>query len=906
MKRWIRALLLVTICLPYGAFAGQDLTGARWLPGHLIVNFRSEVGTVYDKDGKGEIVSLGIPSVDALLARYHVTAVRRLVGDKILAKLKVVPDFYRLMLLECPEDADIPQMMADFERNPFVEYAEPDLVRPLSSRTPNDPLWNSQWDKRLMGLPAVWDFTTGSREVIVIAIDGGTYWPHEDFFANLWVNPGEDMDHDGVPYLYNDYPGDPDDINGLDDDDDDLVDDLIGWDFIQNQSGCAPGEDCDSQQDNDPYSINDHGTHVLGLMGAVGNNGIGVTGGAWNIRIMASRAGFEDTEGVGRVAQSASIPCMEWAVAHGASIINMSYGSAGFSQSENLAIQSCWANGAVLCGAAGNEHLSSLHYPAGYTNVVAVGSVDQTDEVSDFSNYGVWVDCFAPGNMVMSTVIPGYTEYPGTSMASPNAAGVFAVLWSLFPTLTNQELVDLVLNHCADITAQNPTYAPADLGHGRIDARLAAGSVLPHLTLESYGVYGDNDGDSRLESGETGNLTIMLHNEAGWHAAENLQVTIVTQDPNLTLVNNSFPMPTIPPGTSMDNTNHPVQITASAVTGSYWAPLTAQIRGPNLLALDLPIALRINRPETILISDDGVYLYHSFYMSALLSNNAGYDYDLWTVTSDGEPVLPDISEYRIVVWVCGDESSNTLTAANQSTLAQYLDGGGELLLVGQYIDEDISSSAFYANYLHCQSGGAAGSRNLSGVTGDPISDGTSLLLAGGGCGGNGLFSPSQIVPVNGGVGFYNYSVGGAGAVRYDNGTYNTAYFAFALEAACGLQNTTHHSVVVQRVLEWFGATYNDVEPSVSRAMPEGFALKQNYPNPFNPTTNITFEVPRTMQATLRIFDLLGRQVAMLVNGPVAAGSHTVTFDGSGLSSGVYLAQFVAGDFSATQRLVLLK
>jgi hypothetical protein len=293
-------------------------------------------------------------------------------------------------------------------------------------------------------------------------------------------------------------------------------------------------------------------------------------------------------------------------------------------------------------------------------------------------------------------------------------------------------------------------------------------------------------------------------------------------------------------------------------------------------------------------------------MSALLANNAGYDYDVWTVTSDGEPVLADVAEYHIVVWVCGDESANTLTAANQAMLAQYLDNGGKLLLAGQYIDEDISASAFYANYLHCQSGGAAGNRNLSGVAGDPISDGTSLMLVGPSCGGNGLFSPSQIVPVNGGVGFYNFSTGGAGAVRYQNDTYRIAYFAFALEAACGLQNTTHHSVVIDRVMQWFGATYNDVEPPVGRAVPEGFALKQSYPNPFNPVTNITFEVPRSMRATLRVYDLLGRQAAVLVNGQVPAGSHTVTFDGSNLASGVYLAQLVAGDFSATQRLVLLK
>jgi subtilisin family serine protease len=908
MKRWIWVLPVVMMCIPWAAFAGQtpSLSDEQWAAGHLIVNFRSEVGTLYDTDSKGEVVSLGIPSVDELLTRYRVTAVRRLVGDKMLNKLKVVPDFYRLVLLECPPETDLAQMITDFKDNPLVEYAEPDLLRPLCERVPNDPLWTSQWDKRLMRLPMVWEYTTGSRDIIVCAIDGGTYWPHEDFFANLWVNPGEDVNHNGLPYLYDDYPGDPDDINGIDDDDDGLVDDLIAWDFIANEPGCAPGEDCDSHQDNDPYSINDHGTHVLGLMGAVGNNGIGVAGAAWNVRIMACRAGFENTRHEGKISGSAAIPCMLWAVAHGASVLNMSYGSPGFSQSENNALQSCWANGAVLCAAAGNETTMVVTYPAGYANVVAVGSVDENDVVSVFSNYGVWVDCFAPGENVMSTVIPGYTEYQGTSMASPNAAGVFAVIWSLFPNLTNQELVDLVLNHCVSITAQNPTFDPSYLGHGRIDAQSVVASVLPHLSLEGTGVYGDNDGDSRLESGENGNLIIVLHNDEGWSPGHNLQITVVTQDPNLTLANNSFAMPTIAPGTSLDNTNNPVQVTVGSVSGSYWAQLTVQVRGPNSFALDIPFTLRINRPQTILIADDGVYTYHSFYMSSLLSNDAGYDYDLWTVSSDGEPVLADITEYPIVMWVCGDEASNTLTPADQAVLEQYLNGGGKLMLVGQNIDEDISASTFYSDYLHCQSGGAAGYRNLNGVSGDPISDGTSLLLMGGGCGGNGLLSPSQIVPINGGVGFYDYSTGGTGAVRFENGTYRTAYFAFALEAACGMLNTTHHSVVVQRVMQWFGATYNDVQPPVSRAMPVGFALQQNYPNPFNPTTRIVFNLPRSMRATLRVFDTLGRQVAVLVNGQMPAGAHTVTFDGSQLASGIYLAQLVAGDFTATQRMVLLK
>lgn len=907
MKRWIWALLAVTVCLPQWLFAGSDFSGERWLPGHLMVDFHPEAGTLYDRDGKGEAISVGVPSVDELFKKYDVTSMRRLFDDKLLAKLKIVPDFYRFVLLECPEHTDILTMAEDFEKNPYVSFAEPDLLRPTCERTPNDPLWTNQWDKRLMRLPVAWEFTTGSRDMIVVAIDGGTYWAHEDLYANLWVNPGEDMDNDGVAYIWNDYPGDPDDINGIDDDGNGKIDDLIGWDFIRNIGGCGQGEDCDSQEDNDVYSINDHGTHVLGLMGAVGNNGIGVAGAGWNIRIMASRAGYQNTQGEGLVAQSAALPCMGWAVAHGAAILNMSYGSGSFSSGENNTIQGLWPNGVVFVAASGNDHISSAHYPAAYNNVVAVGSVNQSDEISDFSNYGTWVDCYSPGDYVMSTIIPNYAEYPGTSMASPNAAGVMAVVWSLFPELTNQELVDLVLNNCVSIAAQNPSYNPAHLGHGRVDAQSTVAAVLPHLTVESVGIYGDNDDDARIEPGESGNLIVVLHNDTGWQPGQNLQVTIVTQDPNITLGSASYSMPTIPAGASVDNTNSPVQISvSSSVQLAYHAQLTAQIRGPNMFALDVPIALRVGRPQTMLIADDGSYNYHGFYMSSLLSDGAGYDYDMWMTNSGEAPVYADLQEYDVVVWVCGDESSNTLTAADQATLIQYLNSGKNLFLVGQYLDEDISSTAFYSDYLHCQSGAAAGYRSLVGMAGDPISDQTSLLLMGGGCGGNGLLSPSKIIPINDGVGFYDYSsVGGTGAVRYE-GAYKTAYYAFALEAACGGASTTHHSIIVRRTMQWLGADFQDVEDPAGPAMPEGFALHPNYPNPFNPTTNIAFEVPRSLRVTLRVFDMTGRYVTTLLDTQMPAGSHTVSFDGSDLASGVYLTQMVAGDFSASQRMVLIK
>ncbi|MBU0509523.1 S8 family peptidase [bacterium] len=903
-------ILLTFLLAPACVLAGHDYTGCEWYPGHLIVNFTESVGMLQDVETGDATVSLGIASLDGLFARYKVVRMTRIVNDVILENLTFPPDFYRLMLLECPPEADLLAMIADFEADANVEYAEPNLLRKPCDRIPNDPLWANQWDKRQMNCPRAWDFTTGSRDFIVCAIDIGVHWIHADYPANLWVNPGEDMDEDSEPYTDTSYPGDNDDLNGVDDDGNGKVDDFIAWDFIRNIGGCAPGEDCDNSEDNNPSSIDNHGTHVLGIIGAVGNNGIGVTGVNWNVRIMMCRAGYITTQYEGRLPESATIPAMLWAVTHGAKVINMSYGGPGYSSSAANACLAAWNNGALLCGASGNEHSSGPHYPSAYAHVISVGSTTTGDRVSDFSNYGTTVDCYAPGSNITSTSInPSYEALDGTSMASPNAAGVFALLWSLFPNMTNQQIEDFVLDYCVDITALNPEYNPSHLGRGRIDAMRPLMSVFPYLVYEGVAVQNDTDGDGRLEAGESGGLIVTIANEAGWQMAYNAQMEVTSDDPNLTITNGLVPFGFLNAGQSVNNSSSPVQITVSgAVTDAYWATLNVTLSDGGDYPHTELVALRIGRPQTLLVDDDGTSDYYTYFVSGLTQGSATwYNHDVWSTTHNGEPAAGTLAEYDNVIWVCGSEATGTLTPENQTLLASFLNGGGNLLLAGQNIDEDISGSTFYSDYLHAQTDGdATPQRQLRGVDGDPISGGTSLLLIGGACAGNNT-SPSKILPVGGGTAFFNYTQGGVGAVRFENGTYKTAYFAFAIEAGCGMNNTTHYSQILRNVMAWFGATPSSAEEPVGAApVPSGFALHANYPNPFNPVTTLAFDLARAVPVQLRVFDIQGRQVAVLADGQMAAGSHTVTFDGTGLASGIYLAHLQAGDYSATQRMVLLK
>ncbi len=906
MNRYWIALAMLML-LPLTVFAGNQYSdGTEWVAGRLLVNFKASVGEIQTQERTNGRLSLDNANINSALERFGVTGIYRVVPDGVLAKMPVAPDASRLVAINFPDSWDVIEVRDAFLALAEVEDAEPDFVLRALDTIPNDIQWNQQCDKRLMSCPEAWDFGTGSEELLAVAVDNGFWWPHPDAYDNLWVNPGEDVNGDGLPFTANDYPGDLEDLNGSDDDGNGYVDDLIGWDFIQSINGCAPGEDCDSQQDNDTKSVGNHGSHTLGLIGAQGNNSIGVTGVCWNIKIMASRAGYVPAGGEGLIVTSAAIATINWAVAHGVDLINMSYGGPTFSSQTNNAVQAAWASGALLCAASGNDGVSTIQYPCGYQNVVCVGSTNCNDNVSGFSNYGSHVDCFAPGEGVQSLSInDGYANLQGTSMASPNALGIFGLVWSILPDLNNGQLRDIVLQNSVDILPLNPGYDSTDLGWGRVDAARALASLLPNLTVQSSAISGDGDGDGRLEANETGQLSLTVSNTEGWFTATNTSVTVTSEDPNLTLNNATFTIGSLAGGQTQTLTNASATVTCGAnVPYAYTTSLQVVFHLEGNVTLTRTATLRIGRAPTLVVDDDNGATYAGFYGAALAFG--GYNYDDFSTTLDGSVTLTELNHYDNVIWACGNEQSNTLTQNDRDALQGYLNGGGRLLLVGQGIDEDsdVRNSSFYADYLHTQSGGAAGSTQLSGVAGDPISDGANLVLIGGGCGGNGGQSPSVLNAVNGGSIFYTYNSNSLGAaVRYDNATYKTAYFGFALEAACGAVGSAHHREVVRRVMSWFGAV-SDVDDPIS--VPVDFSISPAYPNPFNPESSVKIELSRSSRVRVTLHDVLGRQVELIADRQIPAGIHTVRVDGQNLASGSYWLNVSVDNMSNAQRIILLK
>jgi hypothetical protein len=342
----------------------------------------------------------------------------------------------------------------ELEADPRVEYVEPNSVLRVST---NDPDFDRLWGLGTIGAPAAWGVTTGSLGVVVAVIDSGVDFSHPDLAGARWTNPGESC---AVCRT-----------NGVDDDGNGYVDDWRGWDFAND--------------DNDPFDENGHGTHVAGTVGAVGDNGVGVTGVNQRVSLMGLK--FIGANGEGTAADAVS--AILYASAMGADVTNNSYGGDGFSRAMLDAIRTADSRDSLFVAAAGNSFSDNdldPVYPAGYDapNVVSVAASDQNDDLAWFSNAGAQsVDLAAPGVDVYSTWPGGgYRFDSGTSMAAPHVAGAAALAKAAFPSATDVGLKALLLRSVDPVQWLQGVVRTA----GRLNVDNAVRCTgAPHVWLEA-------------------------------------------------------------------------------------------------------------------------------------------------------------------------------------------------------------------------------------------------------------------------------------------------------------------------------------------------------------------------------------------------------------------------------------
>ena len=332
----------------------------------------------------------------------------------------------RLEVLTFTGGATVRAQIARLMATGLYEYVEPDRILHVD-KVPNDPDFSSQWNMANTGqdggtvgadihAEAGWDISDSAPSTIVAVIDSGIRVTHQDLAANIWKNPSPGSD------------GYTADVNG------------INATFPQTEPG-----------NGDPNDDFFHGTMVSGIIGAVGNNSLGVAGVAWNVQLMALKFIAADGFGSG----SGEIACIDYAIAHNVKVINGSFGDDEPSEAEFDAIEAARQAGIIVVVAAGNDSINAdagYAYPAGYLldNIVTVAASTNTDTLSSYSNYGCGtVDLAAPGDNITTTFNSGDDAYAygsGTSFAAPHVAGALALAAAQFPNDTYRQLINRVLS----------------------------------------------------------------------------------------------------------------------------------------------------------------------------------------------------------------------------------------------------------------------------------------------------------------------------------------------------------------------------------------------------------------------------------------------------------------------------
>ena len=411
----------------------------------------------------------GVSCEDPSLRSTSFSVERSLI--KIKKLLKVGADSGDVVLVRVSEGIDLKTARDMLLANPDVLYAQPDY-KVKANAEPNDTDFARQWPLKNTGqtggaadadidAPEAWDICTGSGDVVVGVIDTGIDYAHPDLAANIWTNPGE------IP------------ANEIDDDGNGYIDDIHGYDFFY--------------LDGDPLDDYYHGTHVAGTIAAAGNNGRGIAGVNWNLKLMALK--FLDGWGSGYI--SDAVTALAYADAMGATITNNSWGCDGCGE-EALrdAIYESGRLGNLFVASAGNEGLNndtspSRNYPSSYDldNIIAVAASDHSDQMPSWSCYGpISVDLAAPGVAVYSTtptfitmamnqseIYPYYWNISGTSMAAPHVTGTAALLKSYMPLVEYQQIKTAILGSAEVKTAFNGKMVTS----GRLNAYQALRTVSP-------------------------------------------------------------------------------------------------------------------------------------------------------------------------------------------------------------------------------------------------------------------------------------------------------------------------------------------------------------------------------------------------------------------------------------------
>ena len=436
-------LALAIVLILVAAFAGQLAKWRKQWKSHISIvpaEQKKRGASTTEEIALSETRGFGRPEVlvkfKSDVSRETIEALISRMNDRVEDRIENAPGWEAIDDLD---NADAAATVAQYSSMPEVEYAEENYEISLSQtievrtavttyqplRFPKDPLFGEQWALANSGQRGgkegadinatnAWAITTGSEEVVVAVLDSGVDYNHDDLKPNMWTRPKS--------------------MDAYEDEDLGPVDDEYGFNAILNES--------------DPMDENGHGTHCAGIIGAEGENNIGIAGVNWKVRIMPLK--FMNAGGYGTTKDA--IEAINYVIERkkagvNVRVISASWGSTQRSRALEAIIRKAYENDILFVAAAGNASVNndrSPHYPSSYNvpNVVSVAALDRNDQLAAFSNYGVKsVAIGAPGVDILSTWLGNaYEEKSGTWMATPVVSGVAALILSENPRLSVADL----------------------------------------------------------------------------------------------------------------------------------------------------------------------------------------------------------------------------------------------------------------------------------------------------------------------------------------------------------------------------------------------------------------------------------------------------------------------------------
>jgi thermitase len=444
----VLAMLVVTPLA--GANAPERLpdwtAAAENAPGEVVVQL--SLDAVHAPDFRAELLpsgGTGLPGLDTCLGELRARVLQPVFDLSAHPDRKRVMGMDRIFVIRYAGSEDPARAAARLAGLPEVVWAEPNGSCQVLL-APNDTYYPSQWAHNNTGQAVrygggsvgtadcdtdtdqAWDLQTGSSSLVLAVIDTGVDTGHPEFSGRV----------------------------------------VAGYDFVNS--------------DSNPADDQGHGTCCAGIALGKGNNSQGIAGVAWGVKLMPVKV--MDSSGSGYFFWIAD--GITWAADHGAKILSLSLGSSTNSSLVETAVNYAYGLGCALFCATGNSNGSSLMYPAGYANAIAIGALSPCNERKHpsscdgeywwGSNYGTGLDFLAPGVRIHTADIRGtggfgsgdyITDFNGTSSAAPQAAGIGALVWSENPALTNDELRTLLRGYCDDLGVAG---YDTETGYGRLNA----------------------------------------------------------------------------------------------------------------------------------------------------------------------------------------------------------------------------------------------------------------------------------------------------------------------------------------------------------------------------------------------------------------------------------------------------